>query len=56
MQRNVITIGAGDDLYKAARLMNKYDIDRLPVLEKNKLVGIVTRKDLINALEKLEEE
>ncbi len=54
MSENVVTIYADEDVYKAAKLMNKHDIDRLPVVRKNKLVGIITRWDIIRALEKLE--
>lgn len=54
MSENVITIYADEDVYKAAKLMNKHDVDRLPVVKNNKLVGIITRWDIIRALEKLE--
>jgi CBS domain-containing protein len=54
MKRGVITVDINDDFYKAARLINKHDIDRLPVVKNNKLVGIITRADIIKALEKLE--
>lgn len=53
MKKEVITIDAGDDLYKAARLMNSHDIHELPVTEYERLVGIITRWDIIRALEKL---
>ena len=54
MSKIVISINADEDIYKAARLMNKNDVDRLPVLEEKKLVGIIARGDIIKALEKLE--
>ena len=54
MNKKVITIKADKDLYQAIRLMNKYNISRLPVIKENKLVGIITRWDIIRALEKLE--
>ncbi len=54
MTDNVVTIYADEDVYKAAKLMNKHDIDRLPVVKNNKLVGIITRWDIIRALERLE--
>ena len=54
MSKKVVTINADEDIYKAARLMNKNDINRLPVLEGKKLVGIIAREDIIKALEKLE--
>lgn len=54
MVEDVISVDVEDDVYKAARLMNKHKINRLPVLDKNKLVGIISRADIIKALEKLE--
>ena len=53
MEKKVVTIDNNEDIYTAAKLMNKHDIDRLPVTENDKLVGIVTRWDLIRALEKI---
>ncbi len=53
MSKRVVTIEDNEDLYKAARLMNSYDVDRLPVVRGNKLVGILTRWDIIRALENL---
>jgi CBS domain-containing protein len=55
MKKKVISIDINEDFYTAARLINKHDIDRLPVVKGEKLVGIVTRADIIKALEKLEE-
>ena len=54
MSKDVVVIRHDEDLYKAARLMNSYDIDRLPVVKNDKLVGIITRWDIIRALEQLE--
>jgi len=53
MQKDVISISHDEDIYKAAKLMNKHDVDRLPVVRDEKLVGILTRWDVIRALEKL---
>ena len=53
MSKKVVTISAEDDIYKAARLMNKNDVDRLPVLERKKIIGVIARGDIIKALEKL---
>ncbi len=55
MNKNVVTINEDDDVYTAARLMNSKDIERLPVVKKGKIVGMLTRKDLIKMLENLEE-
>jgi CBS domain-containing protein len=53
MKKDVVTIDVNEDIYTAAKIMNKNDIDRLPVTEDEKLVGIVTRWDFIRALEKI---
>lgn len=47
-----ITIDQNVNVYEAARMMNKYNINRLPVLEKGKLVGILTRSDIIKSVVK----
>ncbi len=47
MPRNVITITPGHGVSQALRLMVKHDIGRLPVVEDGRLVGIVTRSDLM---------
>ena len=53
MAKDVVSIDHEEDIYTAARLMNKHDVDRLPVVKDDKLVGILTRWDVIRALEKL---
>jgi len=53
MIKKVITIDEDDDVYKAARLMNKYKINRLPVVKNDKIVGIISRADIVRALEKI---
>ena len=53
MAKDVVSIDHEEDIYTAARLMNKHDVDRLPVVRNSKLVGILTRWDVIRALEKL---
>lgn len=51
MVRDVITIRPNDKIEKAAQLMNRYGIKRLPVVNlKGKLVGIISRADIIRAL------
>ncbi|MBW1812049.1 MAG: CBS domain-containing protein [Deltaproteobacteria bacterium] len=47
MSRSVVNIGPGCSVGKAARLLVKNDIGRLPVVENGKLVGIITRSDAI---------
>ncbi|KHO48038.1 MAG: signal transduction protein with CBS protein [archaeon GW2011_AR5] len=53
MNRKVISVDVERDVYEAARLMNKHGIDRLPVVKSSQLVGIVTKKDILRLLEKV---
>jgi len=50
MSKNVISIEPEANLFEAAELMDKHDINRLPVVEKGKLVGIICREDLMRSL------
>ncbi len=50
MTRGVITIDEEASIEEAARVMAKHGINRLPVVREGKLVGIVTRADVIKAL------
>jgi len=47
MNRRVQTIAADKNPSQAARLMVKYDIGRLPVIDEDKLIGIITRSDVM---------
>ena len=49
MTSPALTIEAEMPVSKAARLMSQRGINRLPVVEEEKLVGIVTRADLVRA-------
>jgi acetoin utilization protein AcuB len=49
MKKQVITIDANDSMHDAIHLLKKHDINMLPVMEKGKLVGIVTDRDLKRA-------
>ena len=51
MSTDVISVSADQDVHEAANLMSEYQIRRLPVLEKGKLVGILAIGDL--AIEKI---
>jgi CBS domain-containing protein len=55
MRSPAITIEAGAPLRDAASLMLTHGIKRLPVLEGNRLVGIVTRADLLRAFVRSDE-
>lgn len=50
MTKDVIAVSPSSTLIEVAELMDKHDINRLPVVYKGKLVGIVARADLIKAL------
>lgn len=46
MTEDVITIDAKEDIHQAALKFSKYGIHRLPVTENNKLIGMLSLKDL----------
>jgi CBS domain-containing protein len=50
MTRDVITVGEDATLGEVASLMLKHGIKRLPVVEEGKVVGIVSRADLLQGL------
>lgn len=52
MKKEVVSIKPEDDIFNAARLINKHNIKRLPVIKDGKLVGIISRGDIIKALKK----
>lgn len=47
-----VTIGADDSLDEAAETMAKHKVRRLPVIDGQKLVGMVSQADLAKALPK----
>lgn len=49
MTPSVITVGRGTPISEAHRIMKENNIRRLPVVQKNKLVGIVTIGDVREA-------
>jgi CBS domain-containing protein len=50
MTKDVVTISPQDDLEKAATLMFDKGVKRLPVVERKRVVGMVTRADILKAL------
>jgi len=46
MSSPLLSIGPGDTIKSAAKMMAEKEIRRLPVIEKNKLVGMITATDL----------
>ena len=56
MTSPAITIDSWQSTAVAAAMMLENGVDRLPVLKTNKLVGIVTRADLVRAFSRTDEE
>lgn len=53
MTRNPVTISTGKSIAEAARLILENNIRRLPVVENNKLLGILTIADIVGAIAKM---
>jgi CBS domain-containing protein len=52
MHSKVLTIKPADDVSLAVDLMNQNNVNRLPVVKDEKLVGIVTRGDVLKGMYK----
>lgn len=50
MHRSVISVSPDDTLGKAAQVLEGHHIKRAPVIENGKLVGIISRSNLVQAL------
>jgi CBS domain-containing protein len=50
MSKPLITINGSMPIINAIRVMEKNNVRRLPIVEKGKLVGIVTQRDLLRVL------
>jgi len=50
MSKIVVATDPNADLFEAANVMERNDVNRLPVIDNGKLVGIIARADLIRAL------
>lgn len=48
MSPNLVTITPEKSVMEAARIMVKYDIGRLPVMREGKIIGIISRSDMMN--------
>jgi len=48
MIRDVVTVDSSADLVDAIKLMSGHQVNRLPVVEKGKMVGIITRENIID--------
>jgi len=49
MSKPVVTVDVNDSIWHAIKLVKQHDISMLPVMDKAKLLGIVTDRDLIRA-------
>ena len=49
MTRDVLTLGPEDSVEAAAQIMRRERIGAIPILEEGRLVGILTRSDLLDA-------
>lgn len=56
MSRNIHEVGPDDTVEEAAAVMVRHRINRLPVVEDDHLVGIITRGDIISGLGTAHEE
>lgn len=50
MEKDVFDVSPESSVEDASRLMTKHKVNRLPVLDGNELVGIITRGDIIRGL------
>ena len=50
MTKKVFYVEPTDTIEEAARIMSEKDVRRLPVIENGKLVGIISRTDILRAL------
>ena len=51
MNPNVITIAPRDRVKRARELMKEHGISQIPVVDKNKVVGMITETDILNGYE-----
>ncbi len=49
MSKKLVTIETGADLKEAARLMRKYKVGCVPVVDNGDLLGLVTTTDILSA-------
>src|SRR5208282_4251086 len=51
MTRGVISLAPEDSMHKAAKLMLQYEVSGFPVVDRGKLVGIITEGDFLRRVE-----
>lgn len=52
MTRKVVTVGEDTEVERIAELMIQKDINRIPVVKDNRLVGIISRADVVKYIAK----
>ena len=50
MSKKLVFVKPGDNLSEVLKIMNDKDINRVPVVEKGKLKGIITRADIVSVI------
>ncbi len=53
MTRDVETVEAGTDIVEVAELFLAKPFHRFPVMQNDRLIGVITRHDILQALDKL---
>ncbi len=56
MTRKVITVPVDCEVSQAARIMIEADVKRLPVMDSERLAGIVSRRDLVKVIARRDED
>lgn len=56
MTREVITIRPSDGIYHVVDTFDKHGVRRLPVVNGGRLVGIVSRRDVLKGIQKMQDE
>lgn len=52
MSRHIVSVNEETDLQDVVNLLEKHNLKRLPVIKDGKLVGLITRGDIVRALSK----
>ena len=53
MSRDITTVDVHTDLFTIADMFMKYPFRRFPVLEHKKLIGVISRRDVLRAIQKM---
>jgi predicted transcriptional regulator len=56
MSRKIISLESGSSIQAAVDLLEKNHIKKLPVIERGRLIGIVTMTDLLKSMRRIENE